>query len=405
MGKLIGYLLAIGIVVWLFQNFWYVLLPAIVVVFVLSRKRARKRGSQVSSPKISAPAAANYVQSETDQKLSLNELAPNINEHLEHPNVVVRIPVNQPPVIIRDKLEFAVIDFETTGLYIESGDRAIQVAVTVVNSDGRIIETWSSILNPERKVGATHIHGIRDQDVKGAPKFADIRMKLDTLISGRVLVGHNISFDLRVLKMELRRLNLGLAPLGCAVIDTMRLSHLLGEIPDKKMATCAIAAGVLEPSDVNKLHNAEFDTQVTAALLWHYVKTDPEVVWRSVSWPLLSGVSEVLFLSSSQTERHRSGIQAKLDLHAEIVASRPARVVLPKSAGAYLSNVDWESKPTLESRVRESGLTLIPNFTKRDCSVLVVENFDQLTGRMENAFKWGIPILKVDELNLITFSE
>lgn len=405
MAKIIGYLLAIGIVIWLFQNFWYLLLPAIVIVYFVSKKRAKNRSSQTSSPKTKVPNPQNNLTSGTDQLGSFNSLAQNINEHLEHPNVIVRIPVYQPPVIIRDALEFAVIDFETTGLYIESGDRAVQVAVTVVNSDGRIIETWSTLLNPERKMGATHIHGIKDQDVKNAPKFSEIMLKLDSLISGRVLVGHNVSFDLRVLKMELVRLNLGLAPLGCAVIDTMRLTHLLGDIADKKMATCAIAAGVLEPSDVKKLHNAEFDTQVTAALLWRYVQIDAEAVWKSVSWPLISGASEVLFLSRSQTERHLEGIQTKLALHSEIVASRPETLVLPKFAGAYLSNVNWESKAALERKVEQYGLRVLPNFTKRDCLLLVVENLDQMTGRMENAYKWGIPILKVDELTRIRFSE
>lgn len=99
---------------------------------------------------------------------------------------------------------FAVLDTETTGLSPKS-NRVIEVGVVALDSDGTVEWEWSTLLNPEQDVGATHVHGISQQDVESAPTFSHIGGTLTQLLTGRVLVAHNISFDAGMLRAEFAR--------------------------------------------------------------------------------------------------------------------------------------------------------------------------------------------------------
>ena len=48
---------------------------------------------------------------------------------------------------------FAVIDFETTGLSPDMGDRATEVGVVIL-SDGQIVDSYQSLINPGRAIPA-----------------------------------------------------------------------------------------------------------------------------------------------------------------------------------------------------------------------------------------------------------
>jgi DNA polymerase-3 subunit epsilon len=89
---------------------------------------------------------------------------------------------------------YAVLDFETTGLF-PSHDRVIEVAVVHVDETGTITGQWDTLVNPQRDLGAQRIHHITSAEVMDAPTFAEIAPKLIELLSGRVLVAHNASFD------------------------------------------------------------------------------------------------------------------------------------------------------------------------------------------------------------------
>jgi len=97
---------------------------------------------------------------------------------------------------------FVVFDFETTGTsYI--ANKIIELgAVRIV--DGKIVDTFSSMINPECKIPAeiSRLTGIIDNMVENAPTFPEIIADFYKYCHGATLVAHNIEFDSGFLKFN-----------------------------------------------------------------------------------------------------------------------------------------------------------------------------------------------------------
>src|SRR4051812_24564913 len=98
-------------------------------------------------------------------------------------------------------LSYAVIDLETTGL-VPGQDAVVEVCVVLVDADGEPQDDWHSLVRPWRPLDASHVHGIREPDLAGAPSFAEVADDLAALLEGRVLVAHNAGFDAAMLTHE-----------------------------------------------------------------------------------------------------------------------------------------------------------------------------------------------------------
>lgn len=120
---------------------------------------------------------------------------------------------------------FAILDFETTGLAPKRGDRVVEVATVCTDPELEISGSLETLLNPQRDVGPTSIHGITARDVYDAPTFHEVAPALLELLDGRVIVGHNISFDLRFLTAELLRA--GYEAPEFVAIDTLSVARSL----------------------------------------------------------------------------------------------------------------------------------------------------------------------------------
>jgi DNA polymerase-3 subunit epsilon len=96
-----------------------------------------------------------------------------------------------------------VVDVETTGVY--SHDRVIEVAAVTLSATGEIVDEWDTLVNPERDVGPTHIHGITGSMVSAAPRFVEVVPALTRRLDGEILVAHNLPFDSRMLSSEYGR--------------------------------------------------------------------------------------------------------------------------------------------------------------------------------------------------------
>lgn len=155
---------------------------------------------------------------------------------------------------------YAVIDLETTGFSPSRGDRIVEVGVVLLDDEGTMEQEWTTLVNPQRDVGPTHVHGIHARDVVDAPLFADIAAYLVGLLSGRTLVAHNQAFDLRFLRAELASNGYGL-PESYAALCTMLWSR--AAFGAAKLSEVCAVLGIDNPS----AHAALADARATAAVV------------------------------------------------------------------------------------------------------------------------------------------
>ncbi len=97
----------------------------------------------------------------------------------------------------------AVIDFETTGLS-PGYDRVVEVSVVRIDPGQEPRIAFDTLVNPQRPMAATEIHGIRDEDVREAPRFHEVVGDLVDAVQGCVIAAYNVYFDIKFLDFELR---------------------------------------------------------------------------------------------------------------------------------------------------------------------------------------------------------
>lgn len=166
----------------------------------------------------------------------------------------------------RGETSFAVVDVETTGFSPRLNDRVVEVAVVHTDADGVETGRWTTLLNPERDLGPTHIHGLTGADVLDAPTFGDIAGDLATLMHDRVVVAHNAKFDLEFLGSEFARA--GGTKVAFAALCTLGLSRSYGRTGGGKLAHCLAAEGIAADAS----HTALGDATATAQLLSTYLR-------------------------------------------------------------------------------------------------------------------------------------
>ncbi|HTL28521.1 MAG TPA: exonuclease domain-containing protein [Tepidisphaeraceae bacterium] len=122
----------------------------------------------------------------------------------------------------------AVVDVETTGASAELGDRVIELGIVRIER-GQIVSQYSKLIDPQRRInrGVIALTGITHDMVSGQPTFIQQLDPMMKVLSGAVVVGHNIRFDLQFLRKELRKCGLDIADaLGNApVFDTVRIAR------------------------------------------------------------------------------------------------------------------------------------------------------------------------------------
>jgi len=115
-------------------------------------------------------------------------------------------------------VDFLVVDVETAN----PDSRSICQIGIVGFRDGVLVETWQSLVNPGTRFdpGNIAIHGIRPEDVRDAPNFADIFHELRARFDGRI-VGSHTAFDRRAIcgAAELH----GLPAPTCRWLDTAQV--------------------------------------------------------------------------------------------------------------------------------------------------------------------------------------
>lgn len=101
---------------------------------------------------------------------------------------------------------YAIIDVETTG-GVARYERITEIAIVLHDGD-KVLNTFSTLLNPERSIPRqiTQLTGITDQMVAHAPKFFEVAKQIVQLTEGMIFVAHNVNFDYSFVREEFLRL-------------------------------------------------------------------------------------------------------------------------------------------------------------------------------------------------------
>lgn len=160
---------------------------------------------------------------------------------------------------------YAVVDVETTG-FSPRNDRIVSIAVVLVDPRGQVQHEWSTLVNPQCAVGATHIHGIHDVDVIEAPAFGLLVSPLVQMMTGRVFTAHNARFDESFLRYEFGRSGWSwpAVPKLCTMEES---NHFLPYLARRRLADCCWACGF----QLVDTHTALADARATAHLLRHFL--------------------------------------------------------------------------------------------------------------------------------------
>ncbi|MFZ1689121.1 MAG: exonuclease domain-containing protein [Flavobacteriales bacterium] len=164
------------------------------------------------------------------------------------------------PLILTRPL--AVFDLETTGLRIGK-DRIVQIGIVRMHPDGTR-ESWESLVDPQMPIppDATRVHGIRDEDVAGAPKLEELADLLLDKLDGCDLSGFNcLRFDVPFLSEELLRVGRHWDSSIARIVDVARVYHKM----EPRDLTAAVRFYL--DQDHSAAHNALADVEATAAVL------------------------------------------------------------------------------------------------------------------------------------------
>lgn len=237
------------------------------------------------------------------------------------PTVPLAAPLTHHEADVASSGGFAVVDVETTGLSPRS-ERVVSIGVVLLDPRGRTEHEWSTLVDPQGPVGATHIHGICDADVVGAPVFAALVEPLVGLLRGRVLTGHNISFDQGFLKYEFGRAGWGWpsVPTLCTLKESM---YFLPHLDRRRLPDCCWASGI----NLDHAHSALHDARATAQLLAYYL--DPN---RGLP-PLPAHRSVVALAASTPWPTHSgTGTLARPDAPRRVLTERARHVIAHRDA-------------------------------------------------------------------------
>ena len=92
--------------------------------------------------------------------------------------------------------DFVIVDVETSGLDPAAGARVIEIAAVRINQSGEILDSMSSLVNPEDgNTGADWIHGISADMVQAAPRFDEIFDEFARVLDNAIFVAHHAKFD------------------------------------------------------------------------------------------------------------------------------------------------------------------------------------------------------------------
>jgi DNA polymerase-3 subunit epsilon len=158
------------------------------------------------------------------------------------------------------------IDFETTGMSPDQGDRVTEVAALRIVG-GEVVDRYVSLINCHIRIPSfiTQLTGITQAMVNGAPPAAKVIPELLKFIGSDTLAAHNASFDEKFLQAESQRL--GLQSQHSGLICSVKLARrVFPGLDSYSLGRLAASLGIRFRGTA---HRAEADSEVASALMLH----------------------------------------------------------------------------------------------------------------------------------------
>ena len=203
--------------------------------------------------------------------------------------------------------EFVVVDVETTGTDPKMAD-LVEIAAVKVKG-GKITDRWSTLVNPGRPIVGNQMHGIKDADVKKAPKPAEAAQQALKFIGDSKIVGHSVGFDLGFL---VEALNDGTTFEAGRYMDTLTIAREgYPDLENYKLETLSRFFSI----DLTQAHRAGPDAEATANLLIWFgndlparLKTLREGIADSIRATRTDGDSKALMEAARREARVSKGL-------------------------------------------------------------------------------------------------
>jgi DNA polymerase-3 subunit epsilon len=158
------------------------------------------------------------------------------------------------------------IDFETTGMSPDQGDRVTEVAALRIVG-GEVVDRYVSLINCNIRIPSfiTQLTGITQAMVNTAPPATKVIPELLNFIGKDALAAHNASFDEKFLQAESGRL--GLYSQHSGLICSVKLARrVFPGLDSYSLGRLAASLGIRFKGNA---HRAEADSEVASALMLH----------------------------------------------------------------------------------------------------------------------------------------
>lgn len=155
-----------------------------------------------------------------------------------------------------------ILDFETTGLSPDQGDRAIEIGAIRLRN-GEVVDQFQALMNPGKRVSSfiEQYTGISNTMLRTASPCAMVMAEFADYLQDDNLLAHNASFDKRLLDAEFARISHQYrGEFTCSLLASRRLNQTLNS---HKLGDLITQFGIAGSGD---FHRALFDSEMTTKL-------------------------------------------------------------------------------------------------------------------------------------------
>jgi len=182
-----------------------------------------------------------------------------------------------------------VLDFETTGLSPNNGDRAIEIGAVRLEQ-GVVTDKFQALMNPGFRISSfiEQYTGINNNMLKSAPPCDSVMADFCDFIGEDNLLAHNAAFDRKFLDAELDSISRTYpGEFLCSLLVSRRINI---HAPNHKLGTLVNYKNISAEGD---FHRALFDAEMTAKL-WLTLLDDikAQITLNYVPFDLLKRLSK-----------------------------------------------------------------------------------------------------------------